>query len=436
MEKEEGRALQRRVCHSVWRTMQAIGCVIVLAAALACADVTTAWAMDAGAYLVTVAPSYRDPETGSVDDPGNNAAIGQGMTERMCGSTGLLEVETSGEMYLTVRYYLSQFIRDVSFEERIGGNYVSRSYQTMKSRAAVEGSGDIEEKYGYTDYRIPIGSMDSVFRGKAYIEAMGRNVVFFFTVSDARNGSGDFVVSSGTGGPSVESEMSQDTQTEAGQGNTTAQATDLQGDAEGSSGARYALTEEADFDEAVSGMEDQGSEWEEFVESVSGKESVEDDDWINGSGNADDPVTGIPKKSTGQADVNAVQGEHAGFPSGASAAVNTSGVSGADPTEYHLETSYDLSAVPLKEARKLTEPMLEEATGISGIAGELETVETPEADGKTSEWNGNKLVMTVLLGAAALLLVWFAAAGARPGRRSGETELESGSREQTGGEKE
>ena len=65
----------------------------------------TAWATEEGTYL------------------GNNEAIGQGMTERMCGSTALLEVEGSGTMYLTVRYYLSQFISDVTFEERDGGSF-------------------------------------------------------------------------------------------------------------------------------------------------------------------------------------------------------------------------------------------------------------------------------------------------------------------------
>ncbi|MCD8121148.1 MAG: hypothetical protein LUE65_02770 [Clostridiales bacterium] len=424
----------------IGKKLSAIVSVLVTAAVLTCMNIGTAWAMDAGAYLVTVAPSYKDPETGSVDDPGNNAAIGQGMTERMCGSTGLLEVENSGEMYLTVRYYLSQFIRDVSFEERIGGDYVSRSYQAMQSRAANEGSNDIEEKYGYTDYRIPIGSMDSVFRGKAYIEAMGRNVVFFFTVSDARSGSGDFVVSSGTAAQTEVTDVSQDMQTGTGQGNMAAQAADPQTGTQISSGTQYVLTEEADAGEVTDGMGEQTSKWEELAKSVSENGTDVADDWINGSGSADDPVTGIPVKPT-------VQSENMGkyptsgaetasvVPSGAAAVAAASDSKETSPTDYHLETAYNLSAVSMKEARKLTEPMLEAATGIAGIAGDLELAETPETGGEKRELNGNKLVMMVLLGAAVLLFVWFAAVGVQPGRRSGETELEAGSRKQTGGEK-
>ncbi|MCD8371584.1 MAG: hypothetical protein LUC94_14910 [Clostridiales bacterium] len=440
----------------IGKKLSAIVSVLVTAAILTCMNIGTAWAMDAGAYLVTVAPSYRDPQTGSVDDPGNNAAIGQGMTERMCGSTGLLEVENSGDMYLTVRYYLSQFIRDVSFEERIGGDYVSRSYQAMQSRAADESSGDIEEKYGYTDYRIPIGSMDSVFRGKAYIEAMGRNV------ADARSGSGDFVVSSGTAAQTavtdVSLDMSRDTQTGSGQENTEVQAADAQTGTQISSGTQYVLTEEADAGESAAGMEEQTSKWEELAKSVSENGTDAAGDWINGSGSADDPVTGIPVKPT-------VQSKNMGkyptsgaetasvVPSGAAAVAAASDSKETTPADYHLETAYNPSAVSMKDARKLTEPMLEAATGIAGIAGDLELAETPEAGSEKKELNGNKLVMTVLLGAAVLLFVWFAAAGAQSGRRGrgAEVEVEGGrtrddrastgssserrDQEQTGGEK-
>ena len=53
-------------------------------------------AQSPGTYTVTVTPSYRDPVTGDIEDPGNNEAIGQGMTENLCGSTGLLEVDENG----------------------------------------------------------------------------------------------------------------------------------------------------------------------------------------------------------------------------------------------------------------------------------------------------------------------------------------------------
>ena len=53
-------------------------------------------AQDPGTYTVTVTPTYRDPVTGDIEDPGNNEAIGQGMTENLCGSAGLLKWRKTG----------------------------------------------------------------------------------------------------------------------------------------------------------------------------------------------------------------------------------------------------------------------------------------------------------------------------------------------------
>ena len=124
-------------------------------------------AQSPGTYTVTVTPSYRDPVTGDIEDPGNNEAIGQGMTENLCGSTGLLEVDENGTAYLTVRYYLDQFIGDVTFEERTSGSssWSNLSYTEMQSQSGNSSATDIHYKYGFTDYRMQITYITSTFRG-------------------------------------------------------------------------------------------------------------------------------------------------------------------------------------------------------------------------------------------------------------------------------
>ena len=347
-----------------------------------------AWAVEAGTYLVTVKPDYSDPETGKIDDPGNNAAIGQGMTERMCGSTGLLEVDASGTMYLTVRYYLSQFIRDVTFEERLGGSYTSRGFQEMQTKAPIDGASDISDKYGYTDYRIPIQSIDSVFRGNAYIEAMGRSVVFFFTVSNPVSGSGDFVNNAQNSGGAGQTQIRENhvAETKAIQETVSEEMSENLPDAGLESSAGKSWQANADHEEAEPGESE-----------IIG---------ANGSGNADDPVTGIPQKaSSGNGKSTGTSVDSDGIV-GAFGAVNT------DET-YQLETPYDLTSVPLKEARKLTEPILEEAAGITKMTGD--TVQQTSAAsllGNRRESNSNKTVMLVLLSVAAVLLVRFGCASA------------------------
>lgn len=312
----------------------------------------TVLAAEEGTYLVTVTPSYKDPETGNIEDPGNNEAIGQGMTERMCGSTGLLEVDSTGTMYLTVRYYLSQFISDVTFEERDEGSFTELSYKEVQSKEAVEGASDIGDKYGYTDYRMKITSLDSVYRGKAFIKPAGRNVIFFFTAKNPVVGSGDFVTSNVKESNGAESK-SREVQ-------TTGQFQAEENDS--------SLSEEGPHEEAFSpdGKEENG----------------------NGSGEADDPVTGIPKKPSSKKTAAKEVQNHKG-----------------EAVSDHLNTSYDLSRVPMEEARTQTRQMLEEAVGIVKVTG------TREKEGKEGyrvpkEAGSSRKVMMGLFGVSAVLAAY------------------------------
>lgn len=373
---------------------RALLAAMVLGVSATLLQAVPAYALDAGTYLVGVSPSYKDPVSGAVEDPGNNEAIGQGMTERLCGNVGLLEVDASGETYLTVRYYLSQFIGDVTFEERVsGGSFKGLSYTEMQTKEPVEGSTDLEEKYGYTDYRMKITDMGSTFRGKAYVEPMGRNVVYFFTVSGPRKGTGDFITAQNAGGkqttgaqpsqaavsPAVPSSAGGGSQTGGGAaaGNSASQAAVLPGETLG---------------------------------------SVENG--INGSGNVNDAVTGIPQKPAAvQESQPDVIEEIAG---------SVSGQEGAGE-DLSLQTGYDLAAVPTEEARELTAPILEEATGITAMAGGEELLEEEaQSQKEDGEENMNKSIMLVLVGLAGGLLICFLFSGLnRRGKGEGDSRLAS-----------
>ncbi|MDO4268437.1 MAG: heme-binding Shp domain-containing protein [Eubacteriales bacterium] len=383
------------------------GLLTVMAALVltALAGSGTAWAMEAGAYLVTVTPSYTDPETGRIEDPGNNEAIGQGMTQKLCGPQGLLEVDAAGNMYLTVRYFMSQFVSDVSFEERNGGSYQSRSWERVQERAAVSGASNIDEKYGSTDYRIPIGSTDSVFRGKAYIEPMGRSVVYFFTISGPTAGSGDFVTSAvSVAAAEPEVRESAVREPEAGESYYEEDRTEDR-------------TEQRADEEHGAGAGRQEEAGESSGEGSSRTEALDFSREENGSGNADDPVTGIPQRPSDLGSGNARQ-------TGASG-----GASGAADGDYSLETRYELSEVPLGEARRLTEPLLEAATGLTGAAGDradqLAAEQEPGGGESGGKMSANQRIMAALLGVSAVLLIrfaWGAVRGGRSGRRAEERE--------------
>lgn len=418
-----------------------------------------AWALPKGNYLVTVSPSYRDPESGEIEDPGNNEAIGQGMTEKLCGRSGLLEVGEGGEMYLTVRYYLSQFVRDVSFEERSGGSFSPLSFQEMQTRAPREGADNIDEKYGYTDYRVKVKSMDSVFRGKAYVEPMGRNVVYFFRFGNPVPGSGDFVLSQENAraeSPGAQGRESRGSEREASysEGGYPEERGREQSGASPDPVERPAASSYREYRERDAGDGGNGGNGSNV-----GNGSNEG----NGSGDADAPVTGVPEKP---ADLKARRassdgrglsgsGDSSGSGESLSGSGNLSGdgsfsrgegsfVSGSESLSgdgdsggsgYRLDTDYDLSAQPMEEARKLTEPLLKKAVGISGESWKRDEASSPKEKGEKnhkSEFSASKLVMLLLLALSAVLLGCFFFFGRRRDKGSAGDERENAEKNEGG----
>lgn len=135
----------------------------------------SAYTLSAGNYTVTAHPSYRHPVTGVIEDPGQNEGIGQGMTESMLDSQGMLEVDSSGRLFLTVRYHLMQYVTNVGFQTESGGKWSDLSFTV------------VQEQEESSDFRMQIPSLDTVVRGTAYIAPMGRDVVYYFTVSDPKS---------------------------------------------------------------------------------------------------------------------------------------------------------------------------------------------------------------------------------------------------------
>lgn len=141
-----------------------------------------------GIFLADTTPSYAHPVTNQVEDSGNNPGIGQGMTESMIGAKALLELDTEGTIYATARYYLTDQIRDVKIWTQKKG---ASGWQSVKTTVMQQ---NVNGKY-CTDYRFVIPSKDAIVRTSCYVDAMGREVIFYYTFSNLKEGSGDFVKS-------------------------------------------------------------------------------------------------------------------------------------------------------------------------------------------------------------------------------------------------
>lgn len=141
-----------------------------------------------GIYIATAHPHYKHPVTGNIEDSGgeNSSVLGQSMTESALYKQALVEVDASGNTYVTIRLQLMDNIQDPQFKTASGsGNFKSVSATLM------------QEDYtnNTSDFRMKVPDENGIIRCNMFVTAMGREVIFYITVSDLKNGNGDFVTS-------------------------------------------------------------------------------------------------------------------------------------------------------------------------------------------------------------------------------------------------
>ena len=168
------------------RALCSIAVVLALAAGI---TAVPAYALSNGVYTATSTPHYRHPVTGQIEDSGGEASavLGQSMTDSATDPHALVEVDESGEVYITLRLMLSQYTQNQQFQvdgER-NGTYTPVTATVM------------QEDYNAdtTDYRMKVPSENAIIRCTMYVIPMGRDVVWYITLSDLKSGSGDFITS-------------------------------------------------------------------------------------------------------------------------------------------------------------------------------------------------------------------------------------------------
>lgn len=162
---------------------KALCSMVVMLALVAGITAIPAYAASHGIYTATATPHYRNPLTGKIEDSGgeDSEVLGQSMTESATYTKALVEVDSNGNTYITVRLKLMDNIQNPTF--KVDGSSVSASL--------------MQEDYSANtaDYRMKVASENSVIRCSMYVVPMGRDVIFFITVSNLNSGSGDFVTS-------------------------------------------------------------------------------------------------------------------------------------------------------------------------------------------------------------------------------------------------
>lgn len=172
--------MKKLYCTNFFKTLCSM---VVMLALVAGITAIPAYAASHGIYTATATPHYRNPLTGKIEDSGgeDSEVLGQSMTESATYTKALVEVDSIGNTYITVRLKLMDNIQNPTF--KVDGSSVSASL--------------MQEDYSANtaDYRMKVASENSVIRCSMYVVPMGRDVIFFITVSNLNSGSGDFVTS-------------------------------------------------------------------------------------------------------------------------------------------------------------------------------------------------------------------------------------------------
>ena len=162
---------------------RAICSMVVMLALVAGITSVPVLAASPGIYTATATSHYRHPTTGVIEDSGGEGSyvLGQSMTDSALNKAALVEVDSSGATWITIRLNLMDNIQSPAFQ--VDGSSVSATL--------------MQEDYtnNTADYRMRVNSENSIIRCNMYVIPMGREVIFYITVGGLSAGSGDFVTS-------------------------------------------------------------------------------------------------------------------------------------------------------------------------------------------------------------------------------------------------
>lgn len=162
---------------------RALCSMVVMLALMAGITSIPALAASNGIYTATATSHYKHPTTGVIEDSGGEGSyvLGQSMTDSALNKAALVEVDSSGATWITIRLNLMDNIQSPQFQ--VDGSSVSATL--------------MQEDYtnNTADYRMRVNSENSIIRCNMYVIPMGREVIFYITVGGLSAGSGDFVTS-------------------------------------------------------------------------------------------------------------------------------------------------------------------------------------------------------------------------------------------------
>ncbi len=168
----------------------ALAAVFALAAAFALsagAFIGAAHAATSAVYTASTVPSYANPLTGQIEDSAgqSNVALAESMTTGCTYPAALVERDTAGNTFVTLRFKLADQIGAMNFW--VDGNGDG-------SFAAVEAAQMQADSANNTaDWRFQVPGENSNIRVGMYVNPMSREVIYFTQLANLVEGNTDAI---------------------------------------------------------------------------------------------------------------------------------------------------------------------------------------------------------------------------------------------------
>ena len=238
------------MANTATKLKRALCSMVVMLAFMAGITSIPALAASNGIYTATATSHYKHPTTGVIEDSGGEGSyvLGQSMTDSALNNAALVEVDSSGATWVTIRLNLMDNIQSPQFQ--VDGSSVSATL--------------MQEDYtnNTADYRMRVNSENSIIRCNMYVIPMGREVIFYITVGGLSAGSGDFVTSITVQEPEPEPEQPAVTtpQTQTPSSQTSSEQTPSSSQAPSSAAPSSSEASSSNASSADSSSEDSSSE--------------------------------------------------------------------------------------------------------------------------------------------------------------------------------
>lgn len=149
--------------------------------------VGAAHAAASAVYTASTAPSYANPVTGAIEDSAgqSNVALAESMTTGCTYPAALVEKDTAGNTFVTLRFKLADQMGAMSFWADNGGDGAFSAVEAAQMQ--------VDSANNTADWRFQVPSETSNIRVSMYVTPMGRDVVYFTQLTGLVEGNIDAV---------------------------------------------------------------------------------------------------------------------------------------------------------------------------------------------------------------------------------------------------